>query len=200
VAREYQITENTISKWRRQHRQYQDRAFAGRAMPIRMRRGFTNSRMVGRLTMRERLFKKALAETGKRELSSAPATPAVVYGRATPTSGRETDRRAEPYQARRGGRSLSLSLSLSTIWRQLRQPSTTRNDELELRSQIQTIALEMRTYGYRPITAELHRRGSKVNRKHVLRLLREDLWYRLTTDSLGIGAETQNRCTGVQSW
>lgn len=111
MAREYQITENTISKWRRQHRQYQDRAFAGRAMPIRMRRGFTNSRMVGRLTMRERLFKKALAETGKRELSSAPATPAVVYGRATPTSGRETDRRAEPYQARRGGRSLSLSLS-----------------------------------------------------------------------------------------
>jgi putative transposase len=43
-----------------------------------------------------------------------------------------------------------------------------------LRSRIQTIALEMRTYGYRPITAELHRRGVKVNRKRVLRLLRED--------------------------
>ena len=68
----------------------------------------------------------------------------------------------------------AVGLSRSTTWRQLRNPSTTRNDELELRSQIQTIALEMRTYGYRPITAELHRRGVNVNRKRVLRLLRED--------------------------
>jgi putative transposase len=68
----------------------------------------------------------------------------------------------------------AVGLSRSTIWRQLHKPSTTRDDELELRSQIQTIALEMRTYGYRPITAELHRRGIKVNRKRVLRLLRED--------------------------
>lgn len=68
----------------------------------------------------------------------------------------------------------AVGLSRSTIWRQLRKPSTTRDDELELRSQIQTIALEMRSYGYRPITAALHRRGVKVNRKRVLRLLRED--------------------------
>jgi len=68
----------------------------------------------------------------------------------------------------------AVGLSRSTIWRQLRQPSTSNEDELELRSQIQTIALEMRTYGYRPITAELHRRGVKVNHKRVLRLLRED--------------------------
>ena len=68
----------------------------------------------------------------------------------------------------------AVGLSRSTIWRQLRQPSTSNEDELELRSQIQTIALEMRAYGYRPITAELHRRGVKVNHKRVLRLLRED--------------------------
>ena len=68
----------------------------------------------------------------------------------------------------------AVRLSRSTIWRQLRQPSTSHEDELELRSQIQMIALEMRAYGYRPITAELHRRGVKVNHKRVLRLLRED--------------------------
>ena len=68
----------------------------------------------------------------------------------------------------------AVGLSRSTIWRQLRAPSTSHEDELELRSQIQTIALEMRTYGYRPITAALHRRGLKVNHKRVLRLLRED--------------------------
>lgn len=68
----------------------------------------------------------------------------------------------------------AVGLSHATIWRQLHQPSTGNEDELELRSQIQTIALEMRAYGYRPITAELHRRGVKVNHKRVLRLLRED--------------------------
>jgi putative transposase len=68
----------------------------------------------------------------------------------------------------------AVGLSRATIWRQLSQPRTSHEDELELRSQIQTIALEMRAYGYRPITAELHRRGVKVNHKRVLRLLRED--------------------------
>src|SRR5258708_19863470 len=32
----------------------------------------------------------------------------------------------------------------------------------------------MRSYGYRPITKELHRRGVQANHKRVLRLLRED--------------------------
>lgn len=68
----------------------------------------------------------------------------------------------------------AVGLSRATIWRWFHGPRTTNNDELELRSQIQTIALEMRAYGYRPITAELHRRGIKVNHKRVLRLLRED--------------------------
>ena len=46
--------------------------------------------------------------------------------------------------------------------------------ETELRQIIERIALEMPTYGYRPMTAELHRRGLLVNRKHVLRLMRQD--------------------------
>jgi hypothetical protein len=56
----------------------------------------------------------------------------------------------------------AVGLSRATIWRQLRQPSTSSEDELELRSQIQAIALEMRSYGYRPITAELHRRYTSL--------------------------------------
>jgi len=46
--------------------------------------------------------------------------------------------------------------------------------ETELRQTIERIALEMPTYGYRPMTAELRRRGLLVNRKHVLRLMRQD--------------------------
>jgi len=46
--------------------------------------------------------------------------------------------------------------------------------DLELREKIQVVALEMSAYGYRRITAELHRRGEVVNHKRVLRLMRED--------------------------
>src|SRR5215510_15048442 len=42
--------------------------------------------------------------------------------------------------------------------------------DLELRDHIQQIALEWPQYGYRRITAELHRQGIAANHKRVLRL------------------------------
>ena len=61
VAREYQLTETTISKWRRQHRQYQDRAFAGRGHAYTDEaRLHELERMVGRLTMENDFLKKLL--------------------------------------------------------------------------------------------------------------------------------------------
>jgi transposase InsO family protein len=69
----------------------------------------------------------------------------------------------------------AVGLSRSTISRRLNAPAvTTSSRELELRAQIQSVALEMRAYGYRPITKELHRRGVIVNHKLVLRLMRAD--------------------------
>src|SRR5258705_13626853 len=70
----------------------------------------------------------------------------------------------------------AVGLSRSTIFRHLHAPSSSSslNNDVELRGQIQRIALEMRSYGYRLITKELHRRGVKANHKRVLRLLRED--------------------------
>lgn len=62
--------------------------------------------------------------------------------------------------------------------------------DLELRDEIQKIALEMPAYGRRRITAELRRRGWKANHKRVHRIMHEDnlscLRHRrfvLTTDS-----------------
>jgi putative transposase len=53
-----------------------------------------------------------------------------------------------------------------------RQPA---EEEMEVQSAIQQIALEhRRRYGYRRITAELHRRGMQVNHKRVVRIMRED--------------------------
>ena len=52
---------------------------------------------------------------------------------------------------------------------------TPAEEEMEVRSAIQQIALEhRRRYGYRRITAELRRRGMRVNRKRVSRIMRED--------------------------
>jgi len=59
AAREYQVTENTISKWRKQHRKYNDRAFAGRGHAYTDEARVAElERMVGRLTMENDLFKK----------------------------------------------------------------------------------------------------------------------------------------------
>jgi putative transposase len=53
-------------------------------------------------------------------------------------------------------------------------PAPARCDELELRDQVQRIALESVRYGSRRVTAELRRCGWVVNRKRVQRLMRED--------------------------
>ncbi len=50
-----------------------------------------------------------------------------------------------------------------------------QEEEMELRGAIQEIAVEhRRRYGYRRITAELRRRGMRVNHKRVLRMMKED--------------------------
>ncbi len=48
-------------------------------------------------------------------------------------------------------------------------------DELKLRALVQEIVLEHRQrYGYRRVTAELHRRGIVANHKRIARVMRED--------------------------
>jgi putative transposase len=56
-------------------------------------------------------------------------------------------------------------------WRVPRQATPV---EMELRDQMQKVALESPAYGYRRITFELQRRGFEVNHKRVLRMMRED--------------------------
>lgn len=54
------------------------------------------------------------------------------------------------------------------------KPGEDRTEEMDLRDAIQKIAIQMPAYGYRRITAELGRRKRVVNRKRVLRIMRED--------------------------
>jgi putative transposase len=46
--------------------------------------------------------------------------------------------------------------------------------EMEIRDEMQKIAVESPAYGYRRITAELQKRGFAVNHKRVVRMMRED--------------------------
>lgn len=55
-----------------------------------------------------------------------------------------------------------------------RVPRQTTPVEMEIRDQMQKVALESSAYGYRRVTAELQRRGFEVNHKRVLRMMRED--------------------------
>jgi transposase InsO family protein len=67
----------------------------------------------------------------------------------------------------------TLALSRATHYRHLASPLPADPD-MELRDHIQRLALEWPQYGYRRITAELHRQGIAANHKRVLRLMRED--------------------------
>jgi putative transposase len=81
-------------------------------------------------------------------------------------------------------------VSRAGFYRSLRE-RTPAEEDMELRSAIQQIALEhRRRYGYRRIAAELRRRGMLANHKRVVRLMREDnllaiqpRQFVLTTDS-----------------
>lgn len=69
----------------------------------------------------------------------------------------------------------ALSVSRADYYRWAAAAGTPQLEtDLHLRDQIQRVALEMPTYGYRRITHELRRRGILANHKRVLRLMRED--------------------------
>lgn len=67
----------------------------------------------------------------------------------------------------------TLALSRATYYRHLSSP-VPADPDMELRDHIQRVALEWPQYGYRCITAQLHRQGVEANHKRVLRLMRED--------------------------
>jgi len=52
--------------------------------------------------------------------------------------------------------------------------SVAKDQDMELRNEIQKIAVSRPSYGYRRVQAELKRRGQLVNHKRVRRLMRED--------------------------
>lgn len=85
---------------------------------------------------------------------------------------------AAPHDARAiSGLSAAVGIARATYYRQRRTPAGPHcadRAETERRQAIQRIALEMPTYGYRPMTAELLRRDLPTGRDRVLRYMREE--------------------------
>ena len=80
-----------------------------------------------------------------------------------------------------GGTELSVAdlctladVSRSGYYRSLRPAPKPSADDLELRDAMQQVALEWPAYGSRRMKKELEKRGWKVNRKRLQRLMRED--------------------------
>lgn len=97
---------------------------------------------------------------------------------------------------------------------QSKSPDEAAQEEVQVRSQIQRIALaHRRRYGYRRLTHELQDQGYRINHKRVLRLMREDNLLSLrrckfvaTTDSghrlqVGLNLARRMKLTGInQLW
>jgi putative transposase len=71
--------------------------------------------------------------------------------------------------------SAAVGVSPATYYRQRQSlvPAAANRGEPEVRQAIKQIALEMPSYGHRPMTAELGRRGLVAGRERVLRYMRE---------------------------
>ncbi|MDQ3685742.1 MAG: IS3 family transposase [Acidobacteriota bacterium] len=84
----------------------------------------------------------------------------------------------------------SAGVSRAAFYRWRAAPAAQDDASTEVRDAVQRVSLEMPMYGYRRVTAELRRRGHRVNHKRVHRLMRDDnllclrrrAWVR-TTDS-----------------
>jgi transposase InsO family protein len=68
----------------------------------------------------------------------------------------------------------ALEVSRSGYYKWRSQKGIISSDDMDLKNQIHRIALEFPGYGYRRITAELQYCGYAVNRKRVLRVMRQD--------------------------
>lgn len=68
----------------------------------------------------------------------------------------------------------ALEVSRSGYYKWRIKPEIVPSVNMDLKNQIQEIALEFTGYGYMRMTTELQNRGFEVNRKCVLRLMRQD--------------------------
>jgi transposase-like protein len=171
IARKYQVSPHLLERWRGEWRAKGDLAFPGIG-----RRGVSlpavdDARRLGELERKdwpthhgERFLKKSL----------------TAFQGSSPT-GRRQWRGClfeEIRQAAAKGQAVNALCQMTGLNRagfyRWRVPRPAVPAEMEIRDQLQKVALESPAYGYRRITHELRHRGFDINHKRVLRMMRED--------------------------
>ena len=171
IARKYQLSPKLLERWRGEWRAKGEsgvsRHWPARSRPAGARRCPPHRRAGAQNRPAhdgERFFKKSLAAFQ----GSSPASRRQWRGCLF----------EEIQQAAAKGQAVNALCQMTGLsragfyrWRRPRQATPV---EMEMRDQMQKIALEWPAYGYRRITAELQQRGFEVNHKRVLRMMRED--------------------------
>ena len=169
--REHSIHPSLPSRWRDELADNPEKAFSGNG---------NKYKDPARIAELERLLGQAHAEIEllKKSLRHDPEEG----------SGGENKTNAEGrymtiHEVLSDGSALSVSHSCQALevsrsgyykWRIQPEISPADSEDLDLKNQIQEIAMEFTGYGYRRMTAELQNRGFEVNRKRVLRLMQQE--------------------------
>jgi len=170
VARACEVNPNVLHRWRREFREGVDRSFAG------LGKRKADESQVAELETQDRpanpgdRFLKACLAASRRSADAASPRPnRAIY----PQIEKEAEREKAMTILHLCEAASAASVSRAGFYRQHNQPAA-RDRDIDLRDEIQKIALEFPYYGRRRITAELKRRGGEVNHKRVHRILRPD--------------------------
>ena len=158
----------TEHRWRQECRRGPGNAFSGHGKP-RWSEGRIAEweRKIGRQTLEIDFLKGCLQRIEEQRMLQGMKWKSAVYRKVQ-----------EEVKAQRGltiERMVKLGrVSRSDFYRFAEDRPPAPNRDLDLRDSLQRIALEWPSYARRRITAELRRRGWRVNPKRVYRLMRED--------------------------
>ena len=167
VARALEVNANVLHRWRREFRQGPGNVFPGNGKQ-RWSEGRIAEleRKIGQQALELDFLKGCLQRIEEQRMLQA------LTGKP-----RSTGRAQEEMKANRG-LSIERMVKLGRVSRsgfyRFQTRSRVRIRDMDLRDAIQRIALEWPSYGRPRITAELRRRGWRVNPKRVYRLMRED--------------------------
>ncbi|MBV8241093.1 MAG: IS3 family transposase [Hyphomicrobiales bacterium] len=181
IARELQVRRKDLYVWRDRFRAGGAEALRGRGRPPKrvaappsaaadlataQRRIAELERKIGQQQLELDFFRRALWQvSGRRRPSDGSgAVYALIDAMTTPLP--------------QGGLPVERLCALAGVSRagdyRRWQEAAPRREQTAVCDAIQRLALAHRHYGYRRIAAQLHREGMAVNRKRVLRLMRED--------------------------
>ncbi len=197
IARKYQVSPHLLERWRGEWRAQGELAFPGigrAGSGLAGGGGCQAHRRAGAENRPahdgERLFKKSVNAFQGLSPASRRQWRGCLF--------------EEIQQAAAKGQAVNAlcqmtGLSRASFYR-VRTPRQATPVEMEIRDEMQKIAVESAAYGYRRITVELQKRGFAINHKRVLRMMREDNLLCVRRRSLWSRRTRATTCRSTRIW